>query len=157
MIEARALDRDGVNALIRLKVGDDQTRLVSPNAVTIAQAYVEPHAWVRGLWAGGDAVGLVAMIDPRPDDPVNEDDLPEDAAYLWRLMIDSAHQGRGYGRQAVEIAIEQARRWGFAKLCLHLSQEAGNALAFYRRFGFEPTDRVDDGERLLIGPVPPTP
>ncbi len=155
MIEARALDRDGVDALFALKVGDNQTRLVSPNVVTIAQAYVEPHAWVRGLWVGRDAVGLLAMIDPRPDDPVNEDGLPRDAAYLWRLMIDAAQQGKGYGHQAIETAFGQARHWGLGRLCLHVSEEAGSALGFYRRYGLAPTDRVDDGERLLIGPVPP--
>ena len=150
MIDFREITADDVNDLIDLSVRDDQGHLVAPNAVTIAQAHYRPHAWVRGLWSGDHAVGLMAIIDlSEPDD-----DDPENAAYLWRLMIDADHQGKGYGRQAIDHAFEQARRWRRDTLCLHVAEGEGNALSLYRQFGLEPTGRVDHGEMFLAGPVP---
>lgn len=150
MIEALEITASTIDDLLRLDVRDDQDHLVASNAVTIAQAHYRPYSWVRGLWSDGKAVGLMAMID-LPD--ADEDGL-ENAAYLWRLMIDEDHQGNGYGRQAVELAFEQARRWRRDTLCVHVCDGEGNALELYRRFGLEPTGRIDDGEMFLLGPIP---
>ena len=154
MIEARAVERFNLRALMRLQVGEEQRHLVASNAVTIAQVHYEPYSWLRGLWAGDEAVGLIAMIDLRPDHPDVDPNGPENAAYLWRLMIDATQQGKGYGRQAMGLAFGQARSWGRDMLCLHVSEREGNASAFYRRFGLHPTGRIDDGEAFLAGPVP---
>ncbi len=155
MIEAREIERATVDDLMDLRVHESQRHLVAPNAATIAQGHYEPYAWVRGLWAGDTAVGLIAMVDFRPDDPEYDPTMPKNTAYLWRLMIDVGHQKKGYGRDAMHLAFAQARAWGRETLCLHVIEEPGNALDFYRRFGFERTDRVDEGERLLVAPVPP--
>ncbi|MGI9504416.1 MAG: GNAT family N-acetyltransferase [Geminicoccaceae bacterium] len=154
MIEPREITYWNVDLLLGLRVRDDQTDLVASNSVTIAQAHYIPNSWIRGLWAGGDAVGLIAMIDIHPDHPEADEYTPGNTAYLWRLMIAAPHQGRGYGQQSVELALEQARRWRRPRLSLTVAQGDGNALAFYRRFGLEPTGQVDDDEIVLIGPVP---
>lgn len=154
MIEAREITYWNVDLLLKLRVRDDQTELVAPNSVTIAQAHYMPNSWVRGLWAGEDAVGLIAMIDIHPSHPEADEYTPGNTAYLWRLMIAAPHQGRGYGQQSVELAFEQARKWRRPRLCLTVSIGDGNASAFYRRFGLEPTGQVDDGEMVLIGHVP---
>lgn len=154
MIEARAVERANLRTLLSLKVGDDQRHLVASNAVTIAQVHYEPYSWLRGLWVGEEAVGLIAMIDLKPDHPDMAPNDPKNAAYLWRLMIAAAQQGKGYGRQAMGLAFGQARSWGRDMLCLHVSEREGNASAFYRRFGLHPTGRIDDGEAFLAGPVP---
>ncbi|MCG8545373.1 MAG: GNAT family N-acetyltransferase, partial [Alphaproteobacteria bacterium] len=140
--------------IMDLRVRDDQKDLVAPNAITIAQSHYEPFTWVRGLWAGDTAVGLIAMVDLHPDHPDLTADDPKNAAYLWRLMIDKAHQGKGYGREAMQIAFRQARAWGRDTFCVDVADREDSALGFYRRFGLEPTDRVVHGERMLIGRVP---
>jgi hypothetical protein len=38
---------------------------VASNAVSLAQAYVSPHAWPRGVFAGDDAVGFLMLEDIR--------------------------------------------------------------------------------------------
>lgn len=153
-LEARPVDRDNLATLMNLEVRDDQKTLVAGNAETIAEAAYEPEAWLRGLWDREVAVGLMAMVDMRAEGADEENDFPPDTAYLWRLMIADVHQGRGYGRQAIELAFAQARLWHCRHLGLSVSEDEGNAAGFYRRFGLEPTDRVVDGERLFIGPVP---
>ena len=150
MIEARKINRGNLDALLDLEVRDDQKQLVASNAVTIAQAHYEPAAWLRGLWAGDRAVGLLAMVDFGPEHPAIRSGDPQNAAYLWRLMIDAAQQRKGYGRGAIELAFRQARDWGRDALCLHVAEQDGNALPFYKRFGFAPTDRVDNGERFMV-------
>ncbi len=153
MIEAREISRKSVNPLLRLKVREDQALLVASNPVTIAQAHYEPNSWLRGLWSGELPVGLIAMIDIPPATPEADKGFPTNVAYLWRLMIDADQQGKGFGREAMQLAFSQARIWGRSTLCLHVAEKAGSAIEFYRKFGLEPTNRVDDGERLLIGSV----
>ena len=155
MLKAREIDRETVTDLIRLRPKPGQERLVASNAATIAQAAYDPHAWLRGLWVGDRPVGLIAMVDLSPGHPDFDETMPENAAYLWRLMIAAEHQGKGYGLAAMGIAFDQARRWGRERLSLHVADEAGSALAFYHRLGLEPTGRIDDGELFLIGPVAP--
>lgn len=153
-IEAREITYFNVDQLLGLAVRDDQTHLVAPNSVTISQASYMPNSWMRGLWLAGDAIGLIAMIDLHGDHPEINDCTPANVAFLWRLMIDASHQGRGYGGQAIDLAFEQARRWRRETLYLSVAQGGGNALEFYRRFGLEPTGEVDDDELVLSGSVP---
>ena len=151
---ALEVDRDRVEGLIRLAVSPGQETLVSSNAVTLAQAAYEPFSAVRGLYAQGQPVGLMAMIDYHPGHPDAEPDDPENAAYLWRLMIGAEHQRKGFGTVAMRFAFAQARRWGRTQLSVHVSELPHAAVPFYTRFGLRPTDLVDYDERLYVGPVP---
>ena len=63
-----------------------------------------------------------------------------DKSYLiWRLMIDKKYQGKGYGKEALQLALDYVRTFpvGEAKYCW-LSYEPGNDVArnLYRSFGF---------------------
>ena len=94
------------------------------------------------------------MIDIHADHPEIDEFKPANVAFLWRLMIDASHQGRGYGSQALDLAFEQARQWRRETLYSSVAQGDGHALDFYRRFGLEPTGEVDGDELVLRGPVP---
>lgn len=157
MLEAREITGETVRALSAISVRKDQRALVADNAITIAQGHYDPLSWVRGLWIGDEPVGLIAMIDLRSDHPSRDPGDPENVAYLWRLMIAGEHQGKGYGKQAMEIAYDQARLWGRDTFCVSVVEEpqggAQGAQAFYQRFGLQPTEKISDGERLFIGPV----
>lgn len=67
------------------------------------------------------------------------------------LMIDKAYQNRGYGKEAVSLALEfiKSMPCGEAEYCW-LSYEPDNAVArqMYRSFGFEETGEMD-GEELI--------
>ncbi len=154
MIEARPIDRSNVNAILKLQVRDDQKHFVGSNAMTLAQAQFEPYSSVYGFWEGDVPVGLIAMIDLQPDHPDFSEDDPENAIYVWRLMIDKDHQGKGYGTQAMEFAFDWARKLGRTQLCLSVVPEDGSAIPFYERLGLRDTGRVDQGEAVFVGPVP---
>ena len=70
---------------------------------------------------------------------------------LWRLMTDERYQGRGYGREAVRLALDFVRTWpcGSADYCW-LSYEPENDVAreLYRSFGFAETGEYN-GEELI--------
>lgn len=153
-LEAREVDFYNLSALMKIKVTPAQENMVAPNAVTIAQFAYEPAGWVRGLWDGDTAIGLVAMITPSIKSPSMEEGDPTDAAYLWRLMIAADQQRKGYGHQAMEIVFQQTRDWGFDKLNTSVVKGDDTALPFYKAFGLIETGRDVDGEIELMGPVP---
>jgi diamine N-acetyltransferase len=76
-----------------------------------------------------------------------------DGSYLiWRLMIDKKYQGKGYGRKALELALDYIRTFpcGKADICW-LSYEPENEVAkkLYASFGFiEQPQFYKDGEEM---------
>lgn len=152
MLEKRDITRDTVAALIDLRVRDDQPGLVSDNVRTLAEAPYETGSRVWGLWDGDVPVGLFAMV--HPDE--YQWHLPGDdteAAYLWRLMIDRNHQGKGYGRAAIGLALQVARDWSRPRLVSAVSNVPHSSLGFYERLGFRTTGRIVEGEVEIVRPV----
>jgi len=148
------LTRDTLTDYMRLKTREDQQSLVAPNVVTLAQCAYESGGQVWGLATSGRPVGLMAMIDmERSVEPYEPGD-PDNAAYLWRLMIAAEYQGRGYGQAAISAAFGIAREWERTTLAVHSIEKPGNARPLYEKMGFVATDRLDDGERLMLAPVP---
>lgn len=147
MIERRKITRSTLSPLLALKVRPDQDGLVAPNAVTIAQAAYEPGSYVWGLWDRDTAVGLLAMLHPGEAD-LEEGDDPQ-GAYIWRLLIGSAFQGKGYGRAAIAEAVSQARSWGLPRLVTSVVDAPNSNIGFYEGLGFRPTGAVIDNEIIL--------
>ncbi len=145
-VSLREVTEDTVRAICALQVAPGQERFVAPNAVSIAQAYFSKEAWFRAIYAGETPVGFVML----EDDPENEE------YFLWRLMIAGEHQGKGYGRRAMELLIEHVKtRPGARELLTSYLPGDGSPEGFYRSLGFEPTGEVDDGELVIRLPLAP--
>jgi diamine N-acetyltransferase len=144
-VTLREIGRGTVWDICKLDAGDGG-RQVAPNAVSIAQAYFAPEAWFRAIHDDDTLVGFVMLYDPTLST------APEDSRfYLWRLMIDRAHQGRGHGRAAIERLVEHVRSRP-AAAALHVSHVQGAAplARFYQSIGFRYTGEVDDGELVMV-------
>jgi diamine N-acetyltransferase len=67
---------------------------------------------------------------------------------IWRFMIDKKYQGKGYGREALKLALDYIRTFpvGEAKYCW-LSYEPENETArnLYRSCGFEEVKEMPKG------------
>ena len=136
-VELREITRDTVRSVIAVEVADDQQHLVAPTAVSIAQAYFEPRAWFRAIYAGEEPVGFVMLFD--------DDETPEYS--LWRLLIGGDFQGRGYGRAAVERLCAYVRtRPGATELLTSWVDGPNSPAGFYGALGFVPTGEIHGGE-----------
>lgn len=141
-----------VREICELEVGPGQQGLVAPNAVSIAQAYFEPAAWFRAVYAGDTPIGFAMLYDPtRAAKPEGG----RDTCFLWRFMIDRRHQRRGYGAEALELLVAQVRTLpGVTRFKTSFVPSPGNASPLYERAGFRATGEVDDGEIVLELPLP---
>jgi diamine N-acetyltransferase len=139
-VTLREITRETVRAICALEVAPEQRGFVAPNAVSLAQAHFEPSAWFRAVYAGEMPVGFV-MLHESPE---------EGAYYLWRFMIAAEHQGKGYGRRALDLAIERVRGLPGATelLTSYVPGDAGPR-DFYLRYGFVETGEVEEGERVI--------
>jgi diamine N-acetyltransferase len=134
-----------VRAVCALEVAEAQKRNVSPNAISLAEAYVNSNvAWPRAVYADEELVGFVMVYDPTALEQPEEPDF-----FLWRLMIDRRAQGNGYGRAAVQLAIDHARARGAARILVSHVKESAGLGAFYGSFGFAYTGREDERERYM--------
>jgi len=143
-VQLREITKDTVRAIVTLDAGDNRTQ-VAPNAVSIAQAYFQKEAWFRAIYADCAPIGFVMLYDPtlveRPEEP---------EFFLWRLMIDQAHQGKGYGRDAVQALFDHVRtRPGARRLLVSHVKSADRLARFYQSLGFRYTGREVDGELEL--------
>jgi len=112
---------------------------VAPNSVSIAEAYFEPKAWFRAIYSGEEPAGF-AMVWRDP---------AEGLFYIWRFMVDAGFQGRGVGRRALELLVDEALADGADEVTLSVVPGANSALGFYQSFGFGPTGVVHGGEQEL--------
>ena len=145
-ISLREITADTVRAVIKLAVREDQTRFVASNAVSLAQALFAPDAWYRAIYAGDAPVGFVMLSD----DSLRAVPPPKPEVGVWRFMIDAKHQHSGMGTAALKLVIAHVRAKGiFEKLEISYVPEPGGPEPFYRRLGFSPTGRVDDGEIVM--------
>lgn len=140
VVSLREITADTLRAILRLKVRPDQERFVADNATSIAEAYFEPKAWFRAIYADETPVGFLMLYD----------DPEKQFYYLWRFMIDARYQRLGYGRQALRLIIDHVRgRPGATSLGLDYTPGEGNPQPFYARFGFVETGEVVDGEQIM--------
>ena len=150
--EFREIDVANLRAVMSLRVTPDQSRFVASVRDSLRDAEEAPDArpWYRALYADNVPVGFVMLSDGIP--PGNPELLGP--FYLWRLLIDVEHQGRGYGTAALDLCCDYVRRRpGGQELLTSVVQEPGGPLPFYLRYGFEKTQQVVDGELVLRLPL----
>jgi diamine N-acetyltransferase len=133
----REITKETVRLVTALDVGPDQHGLVAPNSVSIAEAHFEPKAWFRAIYLGEEPAGF-AMVWRDPGERV---------FYIWRFMVDARFQGKGVGRRALELLLDEARADGVDEVTLSVVPEGPrSALAFYERCGFRTTGEMHGGE-----------
>ena len=97
-VTLREIGPDIEDAVLALRVAPGQERFVATMAQSFIDAVDEPegNAWMRAVVADGIPVGFVMVswnVVPVPGELWGP-------YYLWRLLIDADHQGRGHGTAA---------------------------------------------------------
>ena len=139
-VTLRPITRDNLWAVVDLKRHPGQEAFAADNIDSIANAYVEPTFVPLGVYAGDALVGF-AMYGQHPE---------SGAWWVIRLMIDRDHQGKGYGRAAMEAMIAMmAERVGCEEIVTSFVPENTVAGALYSSLGFVPTGEIEDDEPLV--------
>lgn len=119
MIRLEKLDAKNVWDILELKVARSQKGFVASNDISIVQAYVaqgtgcsafpfaicRDHKPVGFLMIGYNEAALYELDGEAPPEALKNN------YSIWRLMIGKKYQNRGYGREAIRLALEFIRTW----------------------------------------------
>ena len=147
-IALREIAADDLPAVLALAVAPGQEQFVSSVAESLEEAAEHPEGnpWFRAVCADGTPVGFVMLswdVEPQPPDLTGP-------WFLWKLLIDARHQGKGYGREVVRQVVALVREHGGAELLTsHVPGEGGPG-GFYARLGFVPTGAVDSQGEVIL-------
>ena len=143
--EITSANRTAVEALTVTAV---QADYVTGVAESLIEAGETPDAcpWHRAVYLDDTPVGFVMISDGIT--VVNPDYLGP--YFLWRLLIDQRHQGRGHGSAALGLVVEHVRARPDARVLItSVGQGAASPIDFYLRQGFRATGEVHQGELVL--------
>jgi diamine N-acetyltransferase len=140
------IDDQNHAAVLALQVKHDQIQLVAPNSKSLRQAS-QDQSLVPFAFLEGDQVVGFAMYQRRRDG----------SAYIWRVMIGEAHQGKGLGRRLMELLLEELKREGFREMMISHRPQNRVAARLFESFGFFEEDFEADGEVIRRLHLPPAP
>lgn len=157
MLKLKKINRKNVGKILKLEVFDNQKSFVATNNSSIIEAYIaiteKNDVFTFGIYNNDTLIGFLMIgFDVNSDD----EDAPKIAKgnyNIWRLMIDKKFQGKGFGKKAMDLALEFVNTFpcGTAKYCW-LSYESENDVAreLYKSVGFVETDEKDGDEIVAI-------
>jgi GNAT superfamily N-acetyltransferase len=148
VVSLREINDGNRHAVLALRVTPIQARFVSSVAESLTEAEETPEGkpWYRAVYADDLPVGFVMLswnVTPEPPRIIGP-------WFLWRLLIDVEHQGRGYGREAVRLVADVVRDNGAAELLTSYGQGEGGPEEFYRHVGFKPTGDLAEKSEIIV-------
>ena len=157
MLKLEKINRNNIVEILKLEVFDNQKSFVATNNISIIEAYIaiteNNHVFTFGIYKDDTPIGfLMVGFDVNSDDE-GAPRIAKGNYNIWRLMIDKKFQGKGFGKKAMELALEFVNTFpcGTAKYCW-LSYECDNeeARQLYKSVGFVETDEKDGDEIVAI-------
>ena len=148
-VELRPVTAKNWQALIKLQVREDQREFVASNLYSIAETqfgHEEEGHWnfySFGVYANDEPVGFIMY-------GINYEHS-RFHGFIARLMVDENHQGKGYGRAAMEQILETFRADERVRQ-IGISYEPHNkvAQALYASLGFVEPGELIEGETLAV-------
>ncbi|EPY12095.1 MULTISPECIES: GNAT family N-acetyltransferase [Paenibacillus] len=137
MIALKEIDRSNFFEVIKLSVADEQSEFVATNLFSLAQAKAFPECVCLAIYHDEVLVGFTMYC-------IDEEDHEY---WIYRLMIDTKYQSKGYGKAAMELLIERIKEDRQHRV-IYISFEPENIWAkqLYGKLGFTEDGRVIDGE-----------
>lgn len=127
-----------------LKVKDEQKDFVAPNVTMLARAfaYRDYNSKVHAIYNDDEPVGMIMQND------YNENG--KKSCVLTELMIAEQYQGKGYGKEALQLwisMIKNENKYDSIILCYIEGDKIAENL--YLNMGFYHTGDVDEDEILM--------
>ena len=131
-ISLRKITLENLDDVVDLRLLDHQSKYLASNSYSIAEASLNTSLRTHAIYGDERVIGFVLYCTP--DDGDDEPGTYE----IWRLMIDAGFQGRGYGRQALELVLREICADETARN-IHICYKPDNEAAkrFYSSLGFE--------------------
>ena len=161
MIRLEKVYAKNVWDIIKLEVEESQDRFVASNKESIIDAYTtigtDCSAFPFGIYDDEELVGflMIGFNEAALEEIYEEEPLEvmKNNYLLWRLMVDKKYQKRGYGREAVKLALEFVHTMpcGIGEYCV-TSYDADNEVArnLYASFGFKETGEIAFDEVIAV-------
>ncbi len=159
MLHLERVDETNIQAILDLEVSEAQRRFVSSNEYSMAQARAaagsDYEAFPFGIYDDDTPVGfiMVGYNEPLQNAKEKTSDVLKNNYSIWRFMIDKRYQGKGYGRAAINLALDFVRTWpcGKAENCV-LSFKPTNEVAkkLYNSVGFIENGESDGDEVFAV-------
>ncbi|TVX93796.1 GNAT family N-acetyltransferase [Paenibacillus agilis] len=137
MIELKEINRSNFFDVIKLSVAEEQKEFVATNLFSLAQAKAFPECVCLAIYNDDVLVGFTMYC-------IDEEDHEY---WIYRLMIDTKHQSKGYGKAAMEKVIKKIKEDTQHRV-IYISFEPENdwAKQLYEKLGFVEDGRVIEGE-----------
>ena len=140
------------SAVLALRRGPGQERYLGSMESHFEDAIADARACPR-MWSVHDGdvlVGFVMISDGIPAERLAADDDMVGPYFLWRLLIDERHQGRGYGAATIDAVVDYLRTRPNADILWTSCEHGpGSPQPFYLHYGFVLSGDVKWGEDLL--------
>lgn len=122
---------------LNLKLNEAQKKFVAPNIYSLAEAKADSVSVPHAIYCNDTMVGFI-MYDY---------DTETNLGCISRLMVDLRHQGKGYGRMAMQEVIRRIRSIeGCKGIWTSFVPENVVADKLYESLGFKKTGEILDGE-----------
>jgi ribosomal protein S18 acetylase RimI-like enzyme len=113
--------------------------LVRDYGMSVDKARAQAVAEIDGHRSAGHSV-FVIEVEREPVGHlwlVERRDAYEPTLVVYDIDVDESYRGRGYGKAAMVLAEEEARRRGLTRITLHVGARNDVARNLYRSLGFE--------------------
>jgi diamine N-acetyltransferase len=142
MLHLKTITKDNWWKAISLRVREDQVKFVASNAVSLAQLNFLENFHAKGIYHDEEMIGFTLY-------GIDEYDHEY---WIYRMMIDQKHQGKGYGIEAIKLVIEDIRAMKenhHQTITLSYVPTNEHAKRVYEKAGFQEIDGLIIGDEQV--------
>ncbi|MEQ7052032.1 GNAT family N-acetyltransferase [Paenibacillus alvei] len=140
MITLKNIDQDNWEESINLRPSEEQSKFIASNLYSIAEVQFLPGFVAQAIYEDEQMIGFT-MYGLDADDG---------NYWIYRFMIDEKHQSRGYGKQALQLLMDELRSKEDRTEVVFISYNPENERAkrLYASVGFVEQGLADWGEMM---------
>ncbi|HFK1549292.1 MULTISPECIES: GNAT family N-acetyltransferase [Bacillus] len=142
----KPIDKSNWKEAIRLSVNKEQQAFIASNLYSIAEVQFLDNFYAKGIYLDEKMIGFTMF-------GIDSDD---NNYWIYRLMIDEKFQGKGIGKQAIYLVIDEIKRNNHTNISLIMigyAPENLTAKFVYKKAGFIETELSPWGEQLAKYPL----
>jgi len=121
-----------------LQLADEEKAFIASNVYTIAEWKFEADSIIKAIYFNNTLIGMLAYY--------LHDGQHGYFYWLYHLMIQKEHQGKGYGEAAVKLAIKEMQELGATDIRTMTMPGNIRPQNLYQKLGFKQIGTLDGGD-----------